>query len=251
VPAQDQTPPGDSRGLAVSYGDLDRITNKVEQIRAVDGNADGDSIQPRSSLAAILRLQSTEIERLALENDRLAAHLEAARYRHEDEQTQRRDLERQLREARAGNEPPAPNFDVDEIRRAAREGMSAEIKPVLMAILDLLESTLPRGAETAKAAGPEVAPAPANLVAEVMDDFRRLPEILTRPLEELTGGGGNTGPAPEPIAALPAQVPPQETDMPRPRPPRHDTQPSAQSNARSSAMPSAIPSVFAWTNLFS
>ena len=109
--------------------------------------------------------------------------------------------------------------------------MSAEIKPVLMAILDLLESTLPRSAETAKPADPVLLSAPASIVAEVKDDFRRLPEILTRPLEELTHGSGNTGSAP---------VPPPETRGARPpRPPHHE------------ARPSAVPGVFAWTNVFS
>ncbi len=222
------------RSTATSHGELDRIG--VDQINAVGGIADDDSNQPRSALAAIIRLQAAEIERLALENDRLATRLDAAHQLHEDAQTQRRELERQLREASARNHPPAPTFDVEEIRRAAREGMSAEIKPVLMAILDLLESTLPRSAETAKPTDPALLSAPASIVAEVMDEFQRLPEILTRPLEELTNGSGNTGSAPDGIAALPAPVPPQET---RVRPPRHQAQPSA------------VPDVFAWTNLFS
>jgi hypothetical protein len=124
--------------------------------------------------------------------------------------------------------------------------MSAEIKPVLMAILDLLESALPRGAETAKptaVVGGAPVSAPASLVAEVMDEFRQLPEILTRPLEELTSGPGNAGSAPQRTAELPAPVPPREPRARRPRPPRHE--------AQSSAMSSAMPSVFAWTNLFS
>ncbi len=147
----------DQAAAATNYGDMDRIgidrirdpgsidpvnpatPIKVEQSHAVDEIADGGSIQPRSALAAIIRLQSTEIERLALENDRLAVQLSAVHQFHENEQHQRRNLERQLREVSARNEPPAPAFDVEEIRRAAREGMSAEIKPVLVAILDLLD----------------------------------------------------------------------------------------------------------------
>ena len=274
APVHDQNPPGDARALAVSafsgpenipqmtpelaprrssaasYGDIDRITNKVEPIHAVDGIADGDSIQPRSALAAIIRLQSTEIERLALENDRLAARLDAVNQLLEDEQNRRRNLDRQRHETRLRNDPPAAPFDVAEIRRAAREGMSAEIKPVLMAILDLLESTLPRGTETAKPSAevegaPMSAPvsAPASLIAEVMDEFQQLPEILTRPLDELTSGPGNAGAAPDRVADLPAQAPLRETRARRSRPPRHE--------AQSSAMSSAMPSAFAWTNLFS
>ena len=251
----------DQAAAATNYGDMDRIgidrirdpgsidpvvpvtTNKVEQIHAVDEIADGDSIQPRSALAAIIRLQSTEIERLALENDRLAVQLSAVHQFHENEQQQRRNLERQLREASARNEPPAPAFDVEEIRRAAREGMSAEIKPVLVAILDLLESTLPRSAEAetpAAVVGGAPVSTPPSFAAEVMNNFPRLPEILTRPLEELVSGGpGDAGSAPQPVADLPAPVAPQETRLRRPRPPRYEAQPSV------------MPSAFAWTNLFS
>ncbi len=193
-------------------------TNKVERILAVDGIVDGDSHQPRSALAAIIRLQSTEIERLALENDRLAARRDAVHQLHEDTQTQCRDLERQLDEASAGNQPPAPAFDIEEMRRAAREGMSAEIKPVLVAILDLLESTLPGGTEaetpTAVVVGAPVS-IPVSLAAEVMNDFHRLPEILTRPIEELLSDRGKAGS------------------------PRHQAQRSV------------MPSAFAWTNLIS
>jgi hypothetical protein len=256
------------RSSATSYGDKDRIriertrdsgsidsetpvdNNNVERIHAVEGIADGDAIQPRSALAAIIRLQSTEIERLAQENDRLAVRLDAVEQRHENEQNQRRELEQRLHEARARNQPPAPVFDAEEIRRAAREGMSAEIKPVLMAILDLLESALPRGAEAATSAATAVeaetvAPAatplsaPAGLVAEVMSDCQRLPEILTRPLEELTRGSGNADAAPQPIEHLPPPIPPGEPRARRPRPPRYEAQPSP------------MPGVFAWTSVFS
>ena len=248
------------RSSATSHGDIDRIridrtrdsgsidpmnsvtTHKVDRIQAVDGTADGDSIQPRSALAAIIRLQSTEIERLALENDRLAVRLDAVSQLHEDERNRRRNLDQQLQDASPRNDSPAPAFDVEEIRRAAREGMSVEIKPVLMAILDLLETSLPRGAQKATpTATVEGAPVPASvsLVAEAMDDLQRLPEILTRPIEELTSDSGNSGSMPDRLADPPERVEPPETRVRRPRPPRHEAQPSA------------MPSVFAWTNLFS
>ncbi len=239
VPAQEQTLPDAAAAPAIS-------PNKVAQILTVDAIAIGDSVQPRSALAAIIRLQSTEIEHLVLENDRLAVRLSAVHQFHQNEQNQRRDLERQLREARARNQPPAPAFDVEEIRRAAREGMSAEIKPVLVAILDLLETTLPRGAEAEKPAAEKPAaekPAavvggtpespPASLTTEPMNDFHRLPEILTRPLEELMSDPGDAGSTPRPVADLPTRIPPREPRT------RHEVQSSA------------MPSVFAWTNLFS
>ena len=191
-------------------------------------------------LAAILRLQSTEIERLALENDRLAACLDAVHQRHDTEQNQRRDLEQLLRAANARNETPAPAFDVEDVRRAAREGMSTEIKPVLVAILDLLETTMSRTAGTAAPAAadaPVSAPAPVNLFAEVKDEFHRLPDILTRPLEELMARSGNFDPAPDRFVEVPVPTAPRAPREQRPRPPRHEAQPSA------------IPGVFAWTNL--
>ena len=83
-------------------------------------------------------------------------------------------------------------------------------------------------------------PPPANLVAEVMSDFHRLPEILTRPLNELTRRPDNTVATPERrIEPPPAPVAPREPRVRRPRPPRY------------AGEPSAMPGVFAWTNLFS
>ncbi len=193
-------------------------------------------------LAAIIRLQSTEIERLALENDRLAARMDAVHQQQETEQNQHRDLEQRLREANARNEIPAPAFDVEEIRRAAREGMSAEIKPVLVAILDLLESTLSHTSETAKPVEAEAeapVPAPTDLIAEIRGDFHRLPDILTRPLEELTSRSGNSGAAPDRVMEPPAPAPQPAPRLWRPRATYKETQPRA------------IPGIVPWTNLFS
>ncbi len=204
-------------------------------------------------LAAIIRLQSTEIERLALENDRLAARMDAVHQRQETEQNQRRDLEQRLREANARNETPAPAFDVEEVRRAAREGMSAEIKPVLVAILDLLESTLSRAAEVVIPAKPQAeaeaekavaevealvpARVPIDPIAEVSGEFHRLPDILTRPLEELTGRSRKSGPAPDPVVEPPAAAPLEPRVWARL--PYYEAQPRA------------IPAIVPWTNLFS
>lgn len=222
--------------------------NKVAQIHPNSGPksgvVDSDSIQPRSALAAIIRLQSTEIERLALENDRLAEHLEAVNRLIEDEQNQCRNLELQLNDANLRNTAPAPALDVEEIRRATREGMSAEIKPVLTAILDMLESTLAHSAEAVNPAPAEAggtpARTPAYLTAEAIADFQRLPEILTRPIEELTSGSVTAGVAPDRADNPPAQAPLPEPRLRVPRPSGHKAQPS-----------SAMPSVFAWTNPFS
>lgn len=192
-------------------------------------------------LAAIIRLQSTEIERLAQENDRLAVHLDAVTQFHANEQRQRRSLEQQIRELSARPEAPAPTpaVDLDDIRRAARDSMSAEIKPVLMSILDLLESALLRNAET-PAAQPQQ---PVGLGAQVVEEFRQLPDILTRPLEELTAPVGDTAPAPAVAAGHPAPMPTRE--------PRAARQPASEHKARAEGRSTVLPGVFAWTNLFS
>lgn len=245
VPGPEETPEptpalATPRSPATKHGDSGRI-EKIDRIHAVNGNSDGDSLQPQSALAAIIRLQSTEIERLTLDNERLVERMDAVNQLIEDEQNRRRSLDQQLREASLRNAPPAPAFDVEEIRRAAREGMSAEIKPVLTAILDLLESALSRGTETMDPAAVNedtTVPTPANLVKEVIGDFQQLPQILTRPIEELMGGSRNADSAPVRIVAVdsPEQATPLET---RPHRPRHHNDQS-----------SAIPSIFAWTNPF-
>lgn len=234
APVEDD--PASAVGTFPKHDEIPELTPELAPRRSAATNY-GD-------LAAIIRLQSTEIERLALENDRLATRMDAVHQRQETEQNQRRDLEQRLREANARNEIPAPAFDVAEVRRAAREGMSAEIKPVLVAILDLLESTLSHTSEAPKPAVAEVnpaavAPAPTDLIAEIKGDFHRLPDILTRPLEELTGRSGNSGPVPDRIMEPPAPAPQPAPRVGWPR------------ATYKEAQPRAIPAIVPWTNLFS
>ena len=224
--------PTSAAGTIPKHDEIPELTPELVPRRSAATNY-GD-------LAAIIRLQSTEIERLALENDRLAARMDAVHQQQETELNQRRDLEQRLREANARREIPAPAFDVKEIRRAAREGMSAEIKPVLVAILDLLESTLSHTSEAAKPVQAEVpVPAPIDLIAEIKGDFHRLPDILTRPLEELTSRSGNSGSAPDRVLEPPAPAPQPAPRLERPGATYKETQPRA------------IPSIVPWTNLFS
>lgn len=238
--ADDQAPGDDAPASAVGtfpkQDEIPELTPELAPRRTAATNY-GD-------LAAIIRLQSTEIERLALENDRLTARMDAVHQQQETEQNQRRDLEQRLREANARSENPVPAFDVVEVRRAAREGMSAEIKPVLVAILDLLESTLshtseapkpPKAAADADADANPGARAPFDLITEIKGEFHRLPDILTRPLEELTGRLGNTEPKPDQVMEPPAPAPRDE----QPRATYKDPQRSA------------IPTIAPWTNLFS
>jgi hypothetical protein len=106
--------------------------------------------------------------------------------------------------------------------------------------LDLLESTL---SHTSKAAKPVQAkapvPAPIDLIAEIKGDFHRLPDILTRPLEELTSRSGNSSSAPDRVMEPPAPAPQPAPRLERPGATYKETQPRA------------IPSIVPWTNLFS
>jgi hypothetical protein len=188
-------------------------------------------------LAAIIRLQSTEMERLAFENERLMDRLETFFGLHENDQRLRQDLQEQIQHLNERAEACAPAQDADTIRREVRESMIEEIKPVMVAILELLERSLERPAEA-----PGVAPAQAPRNPLPVEEILRLPEILTRPLEELTAPAAEAPaghPGPGPGAADPSE---RSTGAGRSqRPARHD---------RRDARGSALPAVFAWTNLF-
>ena len=232
--------------------DTTPLSGEKQAATALVGPADMPELTPElatrrsaatnyGDLAAIIRLQSTEIERLALENDRLDERLDDAHQRHDAEQDLRQDLEQQVLRLNARPEAPAPVIDVEEMRRAAREGMSAEIKPVLMAILDLLETTLPRNAVEPPEKPAETlaeTPSPACHDTPFAEDFLRLPDILTRPLEELTARA--LEPASKPLRAI-EQHP---ADAPRTTPVQHASPPLAAHRA-------ALPGMFAWTSLFS
>ncbi len=190
-----------------------------------------------SDLAAIIRLQSTEMERLAVENERLTERLETFFGLHENDQRLRQDLQEQIQHLNERAEACAPAQDADAIRREVRESMIEEIKPVMVAILELLERSLERPAEA-----PIIPPEQASRNSLPMEEFLRLPEILTRPLEELTtpmdkAPAGHPGP--DSGTADPSQ---RSNDAGRSqRPARHD---------RQDAGGSVLPDAFAWTNLF-
>lgn len=173
-------------------------------------------------LAAIIRLQSTELERLALENERLMARLETFFRFHEDAQKRHQDLQERIERLSQDAAPPTRALDVDEFRREVCASMIEEIKPVLAAILDLLEHSLqhPDGEQDAE-------PAPAIRNPLPVDEFLRLPEILTRPLEELITPLGEA-----------AKSEPNRARAARADPARHHGQ------TRSSE----LPGIFAWTN---
>ncbi len=188
-------------------------------------------------LTAIIRLQSTEMERLAFENERLMGRLETFFGLHENDQRLRQDLQEQIQHLNERAEACAPAQDAEAIRREVRESMIEEIKPVMVAILDLLERSLERPAEAP--AGP---PAQAPRTPHSMEGLLRLPEILTRPLEELTTPVGKA-PAGHPGPGSGASDSSERSNGAgrSQRPPRHD---------RQDPRGSVLPGVFAWTNLF-
>ncbi len=197
----------------------------------------GTSDANYGDLATIIRLQSTQLERLAAENERLMARLEAFFRVHEHEQKLRQQLERQIEHLSQRVAAPQPACDLGEIRREARESVTAEIKPVLVTMVDLLERTLKQqdaeaepapGAPEANPGAPEANPGPPGQTAPdplACEGFLRLPEILTRPLEDLTTAA-REGPGRANGAAAPRGRPPRESRSP------------------------ALPAVFSWTNFF-
>jgi hypothetical protein len=220
----------------VTQGDTDQPTGQIaapadspEPVPEIASR--GSAATSYGDLATIIRLQSTELERLALEKERLMDRLEKFFRLHENDQRLRQDLQLQIQRLTERVEAAAPAYDADAIRREAREGMIEEVKPVLVAILELLERSLER-----RPGEPEETPPQTAGHTLPMEEFLRLPEILTRPLEELTMRVGET-PAPRPVSNQNANAPAR-------------SEPSENRGYRAPPGP-ALPGVFTWTNLFS
>ena len=104
--------------------------------------------------------------------------------------------------------------------------------------------TLARNALERPAEAPGIPPEQAPQSALPMEEFLRLPEILTRPLEELIAPvgkapAGHPGPDTGPGTSDTSE---RSNDAGQSqRPAKHD---------RQDARGSALPDVFAWTNLF-
>ena len=202
-------------------------------------------------LATIIRLQSTELERLAFENERLLDRLETFFGLHENDQRRCQDLQEQILRLNERAEARAPAQDADAIRREVRESMIEEIKPVLIAILELLEHSLERPAEA-----PGIPPAQAPRNAIPLEELLRLPEILTRPLEELTtpadkAPAGRPGPGSGSDTAGPSPSKRSNDAGRSQRPAKHGQARHGQAKqVHRDAGVGALPDVFAWTNLF-
>ncbi len=151
-----------------------------------------------ATLPALLHLQHTELERLVRDNGRLMDRIETLLQIQGREQVLRQQLQNQVDriDERIKLTPPAEKLEaetLEAVRREARAGVTEEIKPVLMAILDALEHFA--GKPGGKAASAEHSAPGDPFLGE---DYGKLPAILTRPLDELMGDGddperSNTG----------------------------------------------------------
>lgn len=132
------------------------------------------------NLSAVVELQSAELERLARDNQRLMDRIETFLQLQEREQVLRQQLQSQVdRLSERLNRAPA-EADREALRREARETVNADLKPILLALLDLLERIAGRDIGAMPQA-PQGTEAPAAI-----EEFRALPEFLTRPIDDPT-----------------------------------------------------------------
>jgi hypothetical protein len=125
--------------------------------------------------------QQAELERLIEDNKRLMDRIETLLQIQGREQVLRQQLQNQVEHIGERMKLSPPVETLEAVRREARAGVTEEIKPVLMAILDALERFT---------GNPESKAAPAEIVELTDDPYRgedygKLPLILTRPIGEL------------------------------------------------------------------
>ena len=266
-PSSDTEGPFDS-GLEPAIPDSGEAADRSElPLRSTD-----------SGLATIVRLQSSELERLARENARLMDRIETLLRLQEREQVLRQQMQAQIGQLGERIAEWQPKALAAPAADPAEAGEREEIKPVLLAMLDLLErmapgataraapqppaaeataavpqpETVPPLTETEDLANAEAAGNPepadegpqADSAADSLhadetaadDSMIRLPEILTRPIEDLTTAR-RTEPATEaPDKDAKPVAPPSASRSRRP----HDE-----------AKRRGAPAIFAWTSIFS
>lgn len=192
------------------------------------------------ALNVLVNLQSTEIQRLSRANEQLFDRIETFLQIQEREQVLRQQLQNQLDRLteRLGLPTPAVNQVAEPDRgsdeRHTGDKVTEEIKPVLVAILEVLERSFQQPEK-----GPEPAPVPeARQNPLPPEPYRTLPDILIRPVEDLLSG--------PPPGGERAKL----HDQPRP---------GDQKAARNAAKPASrppepapvLPSLFAWMAIFS
>lgn len=240
-----------------------------------------------SGLATIVRLQSSELERLARENERLMDRIETLLRLQEREQVLRQQMQAQIGQLGERIAEWQPNALAAPPPVADERRDDGEIKPVLLAMLDLLERMAPgatarttpkshaKNETNSKEISPEVPFGPAATAhnyaripaaeaahrpnAEIAVEFEAvvegtaascaletssdvaneglgLPDILTRPIEDLTTARRSNA-TPEPPPGAQSSAKPQPVHRGRP--------------FRDTAERSGAPAMFAWTSIFS
>ncbi len=135
--------------------------------------------------ASVLKSQSTALEQLSDNNRRLMDRIDTLLRIQEREQVLRQQLQNQV--DRLSDRIPERTLALPESPKVASDSVVNELKPVLIAMLDLLERCLPgaqinTGSRNSAQGDRFEAPAP--------EVYPTLPEILRRPLEELTSASG-------------------------------------------------------------
>ena len=136
------------------------------------------------ALDRIITLQSGEVARLSAENARLLDRIESFLQIQQREQVLRQQLQSQVE--RLSERAGIPGTGQNSFEKSLRDEVTEDIKPVLLAILDLIERAAPRPGDAVQTIGPSGA-APFSAPAE---QFQKLPDILTRPLDDLIGNVG-------------------------------------------------------------
>ena len=136
------------------------------------------------ALDRIITLQSGEVARLSAENARLLDRIETFLQIQQREQVLRQQLQSQVE--RLSERAGFPATGQKSFEKSVRDEVTEDIKPVLLAILDLIERAAPHpsgGVQTIEPSGVAPYSAPA-------EQFQALPDILTRPLDDLIGNVG-------------------------------------------------------------
>ena len=194
----------------------------------------------------LFNLHHTKLEQLARANEQLMDRIDILLQNQEREQELRKQLANQVEHIKLS----PPNVDLDSVRREARAGVTEELKPVLLAILDALELFVRKPAAEPLPANPgmtnedrtapeaEALDMAASADPYLFEDYGRLPAILTRPLTELVEDGSDPGRSVSGIKKERPRKPPFHKRK-RPRTAPHDTDGNGG------------PGPFTWTTVFS
>ncbi len=223
-PSASATPTSDT----LRHDPLDTLTSA--DIPGPHLQREGDS----ATLPPLLTLQHAELDRLVRDNERLMDRIETLLQIQSREQVLRQQLQNQADRIGEQMKLPVPAATLEAVHREARAGVTKEIKPVLMAILDALERFSSKSEGKATATQNEESADPYR-----GEDYGKLPAILTRPLTELMDDGSVPGrPDSETANRRPRKSPFRKRKRARPAPD------SARENTDG-------PAPFTWSTVFS